>query len=755
MPTRMLSRAGLGISSASLTSAAAISAAFGQQTAANDQSRTLETVTVTDQRLTIGLLPEKLLDTPQTVNVIPAQVIKEQGVNNLQDALKNVPGITLNAGEGGTHGDLVNLRGFPAGDDYFLDGLRDTGLYNRDTFDYQSLEVLKGPASTLFGRGTTGGAINQVSKSPQLYPIMDFALTGGTNSEARGTADINHVLNDLVDDTAAVRLNLMGQRNNFVGRSFARTQKWGASPSFAYGLGTDTVWTLQYLHEQEDSIPDSGIPFLFGAPAPVDHHAAYSLPADDRFKTDVEVVTGKVTHRFNDMFSVSERLRYGSYWFDSRQTNPIYGGANCFANATSPYFYAGGALCASLPTANRKPITVFNPLFPVVGTPLSAVFIERDRPSSKGTIATMMSETDLNADFETGFIRHHATFGVEADNESASLTRFANQNMVIPPTALLAPDPFENFPGTQIAVNSRPITKTSTLGVFATDTMDIGNHWSLVGALRFDYFGARFDQNLGAASHFTHTDNIGSPRAALVYKPNENSSVYFSYGTSFNPSAETLTLAASNQGLGPERDHTYEAGGKINVLDGQLGLTAAAFNTVKTNARISDPLNPGLQSLAGTERINGVEFGAQGHITENWELIAGYTYLAPHAVGLIAAGVPGPIPNVARNQANLWSVYDFDSDLHIGCGLNWTGARQTGADNLSVPGTILTSRLPSYVTIDAMISYPVADYLTLQLNAYNLGNEFYYATSYDTRPNENHAVPGAGRTFLLTAGLSL
>ena len=101
---------------------------------------------------------------------------------------------------------------------------------------------------------------------------------------------------------------------------------------------------------------------------------------------------------------------------------------------------------------------------------------------------------------------------------------------------------------------------------------------------------------------------------------------------------------------------------------GSLALTAAAFNTVKTNARITDPLNPSLQSLAGTERVNGVEFGAQGHITENWELIAGYTYLAPHAVGLIAAGVRGPIPNVARNQGNLWSVYDFDSGLMLGGG---------------------------------------------------------------------------------------
>ncbi len=610
---------------------------------------------VTDTRLNLDLIPEKSLDTPASIDVVPAEVIKEQGVTSLQDALKNVPGITLNAGEGGTHGDLVNLRGFSAGDDYFLDGLRDTGLYNRDAFDYDSLEILKGPASTLFGRGTTGGAINQVSKSPQLHPTDDFALTGGNNAQARVTADVNYVLGD----TSAVRLNLMGQRNNVVGRNYDRTQKWGAAPSFVYGLDTDTVFTLQYLHEQEDSIPDNGLPFLFGAPAPVPHRAAYSLPSDDRFKTDVEALTGKIEHKFDDI-TVTDTARFGSYWFDSVQTNATYGSANCFSSTASPYYYAGGPLCSGI-SGTKTPTTILNPLFPVAGTPLSAVYIERDRPSGKGIITTWMNSTDLSADFMTGDVHHHLTVGAQEDIEDASLTRYVNQNTVIPPTPLLAPNPYEAFPGHQTTISSLPVTKTSTLGVYVVDNIDITPQWSVIGAIRFDNFGARYDQSFGAKpAHFTHKDNIGSPRLALVYKPSDTSSVYFSYGTSFNPSAETLSLSASNQGLGPERDRTYEAGGKINVLDGEMALTAAVFNTVKTNARISDPLNPSLQTLAGTERVNGVELGAQGHLSENWELTAGYTYLAPRAVGLIAAGVAGPIPNVARNQANIWSeLHDF------------------------------------------------------------------------------------------------
>ena len=176
------------------------------------------------------------------------------------------------------------------------------------------IEVYKGPASTLFGRGSTGGVINQVLKSPQLFPIYDFALTAGNNGEARGTADVNYVLGD----TSALRLNVMGQRNNQNGRPFARTQRWGVAPAIAFGIGTDTTFTLKYLHQQEDNIPDYGIPFLFGKPAPVAHDAYYGLPTDDRFKTDVDIVTGRFDHRFNDMFSISDTVRYGHYWFDSR-----------------------------------------------------------------------------------------------------------------------------------------------------------------------------------------------------------------------------------------------------------------------------------------------------------------------------------------------------------------------------------------------------------------------------------------------------
>ena len=736
-----LIRHALGATSLGAASVAAVTGAFGQT--ASDPGKMVETVVVTGRRTSLDTLPQKILDTPQSINVVPLEVIREQGVGNLQDALKNVPGITLNAGEGGAHGDLVNLRGFSAGDDFFLDGLRDTGLYTRDAFDYDFVEVFKGPASTLFGRGSTGGVINQVTKSPQLTPVDDAAFTLGSNDEIRGTADVN----DVLGDTSAARVALMGQRSGAAGRPFVKNQRFGIAPSIATGIGTDTSFTLKYLHQQEDDIPDYGIPFLFGLPAPVPRNTFYGLPADDRFKSEVDVVTGRFEHRFNDVFSISNTARYGHYWFDSRQTAPIYGSANCYA--ASP----GAPLCAATPAP--APVTAFNPLYPVLGTPLNQIFVERDRPSSKGTIATMMNATDLTAHFATGIVHHTLVFGVELDRESADLVRFANQNTAIVPTPLLDPDPAEAFPGHQTTVHQRPVTKTSTIGVYAVDSVDIGEHWNVVGAIRFDNFNARFDQTIGTPSHFAHADNIASPRAAIVYKPAANYSLYLSYGTSFNPSAENLSLAASNADLGPERDHTFEAGAKAQLLDGKLSLTAAAFNTVMTNARITDPLNPSLQTLAGTLRVNGVEFDTAGYLTPQWEITGGYTYIAPLAVGLVAAGVPGPIPNTARNQANLWTSYEFDDDLKVGTGLNYVGRRDAGTDNATVPGSVIVAKVPAYVTWDAMIGYRFTDTLALQFNGYNLTDEYYFANSYFTRPGENHTVPGAGRTFLLTANVSL
>ena len=203
-------------------------------------------------------LTQPLLDTPQSITVIPEKLMEDQGTIAVRDALRNVPGISLAAGEAGSQGDNLTLRGFAARNDFYLDGIRDFGSYYRDPFNLQDIEVLKGPASILFGRGSTGGVINQVSKQPQLKPIQDLSTSIGTAGTYRFTSDINAPIQGM--NGAAFRLNLMGNLNGISERNAAEYRRLGIAPSLAFGLGTDTRLYLNYFHLQEYNTPDYGLP---------------------------------------------------------------------------------------------------------------------------------------------------------------------------------------------------------------------------------------------------------------------------------------------------------------------------------------------------------------------------------------------------------------------------------------------------------------------------------------------------------------
>jgi catecholate siderophore receptor len=723
----------LGFTSFGVTSAVAISGAFGQTVlASNDKN--VETVNVTARKPSLDKLPEKILNTPQSINVVPLNVIQEQGTTSLQQALKNVPGITLNAGEGGAHGDQVNLRGFSASDDFFLDGLRDTGFYTRDTFDEQAIEVYKGPASTLFGRGSTGGVINQVTKTPQLYPILDGTATIGSNEEFREAVDVNETFGD----SDAFRINAVDEHSHVQDRDFVSNKRLGFAPSVAFGIDKPTTLMLSYLHQEETNVPDYGIPFLNGEPVKVPRDTYYGLPSDDRNNANVNIATATLDHDFSDDFSVVDKARYGFYGFDSRQTASHYGTANCYTGAAP---FAGGPVCSGAP--GQIAVTPTNPLFPIAGMPEDDIFVQRDRPSVAGHIQTLMNETDATAKFDTGPFAHTLVAGVEIDREESDLIRFVNQDTVIVATPLLDPDPYEAFPGHQTAVSSRPDTTANTIGAYLVDTIAFGPQWNLIAAIREDRFAASYDEPI-SDSHFNHTDWIPTPRAALVYKPTETQSYYFSYGTSYDPSAENLSLSARNADLGPERDRTFELGGKQQWLDGMLSVTGALFDTEMTNARIADPTNPSLQALSGDLHERGLELGAAGSITTHWELLAGYTYLDGSSEGIFGTGVKGPVPNTARNQANLWTTYDFDSGWKIGAGVNYLGQRVAFK---TVQGD---AHVPGYVTFVAMTSYQITDNISVQVNGYNLADKYYFTNSYFSSLAENHVIPGAGRTLTLT-----
>ena len=678
-------------------------------------SGTLEQVVVPgDGSLLENKLPENLQDTPQSISVISQKLIQEQAATRLEEALRNVPGITLNAGEGAARGDTVNLRGFSAFNDFFLDGIRDAAVYTRDSFNLDSLEVVKGPSAILFGRGSTGGAINQVSKAPTLTPLESATAVLGSNDLYRATSDINLPFSG----NAALRFNAMVESSKVAERDLVRNHRWGIAPTLAVGIGESNTLTMAYQHQQENNRPDSGIPFLDGRPAPVPRDSYYGL-ATDRVTTFDDIGTMRFRHEFGDDVALINTSRYASYQFSYRDTMPNYGEAP-----------------------------------PAPGTPLSAIVTGRDAPGSSGLQTNFTNQTDLVLRFTTGPVKHALVTGVEFSRQTLTLNRYVNpfnsDNDWIPLTPILDPNPYQPLPTIE-PVSSQQNTDAHATSLYATDTLSVGSYVDLVGGLRFDRFSADYHQanySSGAVLDLNHVDNLVSPRAALVFKPWSTQSYYFSYGTSFDPSAEALALTTKTANLGPVKARTFEAGAKYNLMGGMLNATGAVFHTVVDNAQTNDPENPTITTLNGNQRVNGGELGLSGYLTRQLEITAGYTYLDARTIESGTAAYVGKfLQNAARNAINLWTEYEVTDDFEVGAVGNWLDHRFADyAEKANIPG---------YVVWNAMASYRLNEGCYLQLNGFNLANTLYYGGSYYTSASENHVIPAPGRSVRLTIRFTL
>jgi catecholate siderophore receptor len=655
-------------------------------------------------------LSQPLLDTPQSINVVPRQVMEDQGITATRDALRTVPGISLAAGEAGAQGDNLTLRGFTARNDFYLDGMRDFGSYYRDPFNLEEIEVLKGPSSVLFGRGSTGGVINQVSKQPRLAPITAGSLVFGSDGTKRFTVDVNRPLEGITG--GAIRLNLMGDLNGIAGRDVSQYGRFGIAPSISFGLGTPTRVTVSYLHQQEYNTPDYGLPWLFASPAPVSRDNFYGFAKSDYLRTQVDVGTIKVEHDFNDEVSIRNQFRYASYDRSIRVTEPqvIYTGVT-------------------------------------PSTPLSAITVNRNMIAVTSQETFLDNQTDLTVRFNTGFVRHTLVSGVELGRESSSPVRTTFTGVTT--TSLLAPNSDDLFLG-KPAVSTNVNTVSNTFGVYFVDTMTFGEHFEFSGGVRFDVFQTTFDQVITPAVHLSRTDALPSYRAALTYKPTSNGRIYFAYGTSFNPSAEGLSLAANTADLAPEKNETFELGTKWDLLHEKLSVTSSIFQIEKLNARVPDPNNSAFNVLGGDQRVRGFELGVAGSITDNWQIYAGYAYLDSKVIkSSVAASLGVPLANTPQNTFNLWTTYLLPwYGVQLGGGLQYVDRRL--ASTTPNTTTQLLEYAPGYTTVQLMAKAPIRPGLDVQLNAYNLTNTHYYDLLHPS-----HVVPGAGRSVLLSLNFRL
>jgi len=664
-------------------------------------------------------LTEPLVDTPQSIDVVPEQLLKDRAVTNLNDALRNVPGISLGAGEFSWQGNNPTIRGFVARNDMFLDGLRDFGSYYRDPYNLQQIDVLEGPASVLFGRGSTGGVINQASKVPTLEGFTTGTLVGGTDFTRRATVDIDGPLPELGPD-AAFRINGMLHAQSVADRNAAKQSRFGIAPSVAAGIGTPTRLTVSYFDQTANDVPDYGVPWFGTVPAPVPRQNFYGTKSDF-LKTGTDIGTVKIEHDFSPMILVRNTARYAYYTRSFRISEPLI---------TAP-----------------------------VGTPLSQVPVSFNIWSGDSTETFAWDQAEAVLHFDSGGIQHDLVTGIEGGRES-SAPAFDNSSGV-PTVPLLNPDPNRPF----VAASTFPRLIANTVGwsfaAYALDTIKFGEDWEISAGVRWDYFGSHYRATRYSTTtpglvighdDVVRVDREPSYRGAIIYKPEENGSLYFDYGTSFNPSAESLTQITSGRGLGignadlaPEKNQTFELGSKWDILNNTLSLTGAIFRLEKENARVPDPNNAGFNILAGTQRVDGFDIGMLGQLTQDWKITAGYTYLdskvTKSAPG--AAPVGSKLPNTPEHSLSLFTEYRLGGGFEIGGGTQCVSMRlaQNVAPLRAVPG---------YWIFDAMVKYDVSERMSLQLNVTNLFDKYYYDALHNF-----HVVPGAGRTALLSLNYSL
>jgi catecholate siderophore receptor len=647
---------------------------------------------------------EPLLNTPQTVGIVSHQTVEQQGGTTLRDALRNVAGISLAAGEGGSQGDNLTIRGFSARNDLFIDGMRDFGSYYRDPFNTQEVEVLQGPSSAAFGRGSTGGVVNQATKTPDLNRYMSAGLSFGTDLTRRAEIDLNVPVPKL-GPGASFRLNAMGHSSDVAGRDVAENRRDGIAPSLSLGLGTPTRLTLSYFHQNADDIPDYGIPWLFNGPAPVNRRNYYGLSDGNFLRTYDDIGTAKVEHDFNSKVTLRNQVRYANYARNVLITEP---------------------------RINDATLT----------TPLSAMTVTRNQLASKSTETYLDEQLDLIAHFETGAVRHSFVTGFEAGRETSDPTR---PTYTAPETSLLSPDPSQQLFGNPSIRSSVNDSAVST-GVYVVDTAKLGRHWELTGGVRFDRFSNDYSQILPTASFFHRVDTKPTWRAAISYHPIAAGTLYFAAGTSFNPSAESLSLSAGSVDLPPESNKSYEFGTKWNLAGGRLAVNSSWFRTTKENARETDPSNSLLVVLAGTQRVSGAEVDIRGHVTSRWDILSSYAYLDSRVVGsrFFPSAIGYPLANVPKNTFAFWSNYRLPARFHFGVGANYVSSRTASSTAPFDATTGLVKQVPGYWIFSAMLSHPLTEHIDLQVNAYNLANRYYY-----DQLHPGHIVLGPGRSALV------
>ncbi len=681
-------------------------------------------------RTTIGKGNQELRDIPQSVTVVTEKLMDDRNLDTVKEALKNTAGISFLAAEGGEED--IRLRGFPlqSTGDLFIDGIRDPAFYERDTFNLDRLEILRGSASMLFGRGSTGGAVNQVSKVPRLITEHEVATTVGNHNYKRVTGDFNIK----TGDNAALRLNAMTTTadNNGAGSSL---DKRGLAVAYRMGIGTADEFLASLYHLDNNNGMNYGMPWIrpdANSPAsattllPLDPKTYYGM-ASDYNAGSATMATLAHTHRFNSDSELKTQVRLGHFDRDQRA-----GTVRIAAAAQQP---GGRAVTLS----NFGPNTVLTR-----GTQLKIQDMQ-----------TVHLQSDFSNKFSALGLKHELLAGVDFANEKKTVyaARSAAQggvNLTKPNTRVGAPDDGAFVDEGRRVLRPSSDFVSSGAGVYAQDLIQIAPHWKILAGLRYDHMKGDYKTFAipaaasGPVTTTAYSQKISawSKRAGVLYQPNELHSYHASYGTSFNTSGDTYSYSAATVNTPPESSRNIEIGAKLDTADKRFTTRLAVFHSTKLHERNTDPLL-NIDVLSGKRHAAGAEIDVTGRLTPQWEVYGSYMWMPSARIDIGAAGAEGQgaRPSLTPlHSGTVWTTYKLTPKLRVGGGLNFRG-RQTPIRN---PGWMV----PGYVIGDLMAEYIVNDLLTVKANLSNVANKLYADSLYS-----GHYIPGAGRLLQVTASV--
>ena len=684
---------------------------------------------------TIGKGNQQLRDIPQSVTVVTEKLIDDRNLDTLKDVLQNTAGVTFLAAEGGEED--IRLRGFSlaATGDIFIDGMRDPAFYDRDTFNLDRIDLLRGSASMLFGRGSTGGAVNQVSKQPRLVNEHEITTTIGNHKYRRVLGDFNFK----TGEDAALRINAMTTKadNNGAGSG---VDKSGIAMGYRLGIGTRDEFSLNLFYLDNDNPRmNYGLPWI--KPNASDTSAANtvisSLSPDAYYGMDSDYnrgiakhVTLTHTHRFSSDSELKTGVRTGKFSRDQRAGTVRFG--NAALNG------------AAVDLTNFGPNTIFT----------------RGTQTKIQDVYGTYIQTDYSNKFAALGLKHEVLAGVDFSNERKQVYALRNAaqggvNLTKPNTTAGTPDD-----GAWIDEGSRVLRPNNEftskgMGVYAQDLVQVAPHWKVLAGLRYDRMKGDYgiyNNPATAASPvvigtaYEQKINELSKRVGVLFQPTELHSFHMSYGTSFNTSGDTYSYSALSANTPPEQSENIEIGAKLDSADKRFTTRLALFRSTKKNERNTDPDTAATQFLlSGKRHTAGFELDVTGRLTPKWEMYLSYMWMpiakvdeaasTANTVGNRAGDRPGLSP---RHSGAIWTTYQFTPALRLGGGVNFRSG-QAPAD-VTAPAW----EAPGYATFDVMAEYEINQTFTVKANVSNVGDKLYANSLY-----RGHYIPGPGRLYQL------